>query len=150
MKIRKATINDREQLRLLEQRVVDAERPFNSSIKSGSPIYYDLDDLLVNDNAYLLVIEVENRIIATGYSQIRPSKHSLRHNTHAYLGFMYVCPKFRGKGLNKALTDKLICWSRNKGINAVYLDVYSDNRSAIRAYEKLGFEPSLLEMKLLL
>jgi GNAT superfamily N-acetyltransferase len=63
---------------------------------------------------------------------------------------MYVCPKFRGKGLNKALTDKLICWSRNKGINAVYLDVYSDNRSAIRAYEKLGFEPSLLEMKLLL
>jgi ribosomal protein S18 acetylase RimI-like enzyme len=63
---------------------------------------------------------------------------------------MYVSPDFRGKGINKALVGHLISWSKNKGAQAVYLDVYSENASAIKAYEKVGFEPSLLEMKLIL
>jgi len=41
-------------------------------------------------------------------------------------------------------------WSRDKGAEALYLDVYSQNSSAIRAYEKVGFAPCLVEMKLIL
>lgn len=60
---------------------------------------------------------------------------------------MYVTPEFRGKGINKIILDKLISWCEFKGITNFYLDVYSENQPAIRAYEKAGFCSSLLEMK---
>lgn len=147
MKFRQAVIPDLNKLLILEQKVVEAERPFNSSIKNSKPKYYDLDKLISEDDSYLLVAEDEGVIVATGYSQIQLSKESLEHERHAYLGFMYVSPKYRGQGLNKNIIDRLITWSKNQGVNDHYLEVYSGNSSAIRAYEKFGFNPCLIEMK---
>ncbi|MBE0370498.1 hypothetical protein PAUR_b0551 [Pseudoalteromonas aurantia 208] len=61
---------------------------------------------------------------------------------------MYVVPEHRGKGLNKAVIEHLIDWSKSKGICDFYLDVYSENVSVIKVYEKLGLRSSLVEMKL--
>jgi GNAT superfamily N-acetyltransferase len=148
MNFRLAVNNDIKQLLTLEQKVVEAERPFNSSIKNNKPKYYDFDLLISESDSYLLIAEDKGEIVATGYAQIQFSKESLEHESHAYLGFMYVSPEYRGKGLNKKIMDRLITWSENKGINDHYLEVYSGNSSAIRAYEKLGFKPCLIEMKL--
>ncbi|WP_246028984.1 GNAT family N-acetyltransferase [Parashewanella tropica] len=46
------------------------------------------------------------------------------------------------------ILDKLFAWGKERGVSDFYLDVYSANDSAIKAYEKAGFQPSLLEMKL--
>ncbi|MCO1337074.1 GNAT family N-acetyltransferase [Microbulbifer sp. OS29] len=100
------------------------------------------------NNSHLLVVEIEHNIIATGYAQIRNSKISLEHEQHSYFGFMYVSPKYRGQGINPRLIEELISWSNHKGIFDIYLDVYAKNDSAIKAYKKAGFEPSLVEMKL--
>lgn len=148
MKFREATPEDISQLLLLEQAVVEAERPFNSTIKSEGATYYQLDELIDGNNSFLLVAEEGSQIIATGYAQIRDSKPALQHDKHSYLGFMYVAPNYRGKGLNKQLLDQLVEWSQEKGINDFYLDVYYENTPAINAYKKAGFEPSMLEMKL--
>lgn len=148
MKFREAIMNDIDQLFALEQKVVEAERPYNADIKKGKPIYYDMADLIAGDDSLLLVVEEDTEIVATGYAQIRSSKPSLQHENHAYLGFMYVSPKFRGKGLNQKVIKKLISWSETQGIKDHYLDVYSGNASAIRAYEKIGFQSSMIEMKL--
>jgi len=148
LNIREANLDDLPQLLELEQCVVEAERPYNDSIKDGTAIYYDIENLIKANNSCLLVAEAENSIIATGYAQIRDSKQSLKHMQHSYLGFMYVSPEYRGQGLNAKIMDKLIDWSRNKGAVDFYLDVYADNIPAIKAYEKVGFAPSLLEMKL--
>ena len=150
MNIRKATINDLASLLEIEQKVVEAERPFNPHITAGQTHYYDLNLLLTNDDCQVLVAEDNDTIIATGYAQIKRSKTSLQHEKHTYLGFMFVEPNFRGKGLNKIITEDLINWSQSKGINAIYLDVYSHNDAAIRAYQKVGFKASLIEMKLVL
>lgn len=136
------------QLLSLEQKVVEAERPYNVDIKKDKPIYYDLPRLISDNDAYLLVAENNGEIVGTGYSQIQLSKQSLEHEKHAYLGFMYVSEKYRGKGLNKEIMNKLIAWAQNKGISNHYLEVYSGNNPAIRAYEKTGFKPCLIEMKL--
>ncbi len=148
MKYRQAVITDIEQLFALEQKVVEAERPYNADIKKNKPIYYDMKHLITKDDSYLLVAEDKGEIVGTGYSQIQMSKQSLEHKKHAYLGFMYVSPQYRGKGLNKTIMQKLISWSKNQGVNNHYLEVYSGNTSAIRAYEKTGFKPCLIEMKL--
>ena len=150
MNFREANLHDLSQLFELEQKVIEAERPFNSSIKTGKTNYYDIEGLILDNDSHLIVAEDVGQIIATGYAQIRQSKESLNHTTHSYLGYMYVSPDFRRRGINQALMEQLISWSKIKGVQAVYLDVYSDNTSAIKAYEKAGFEPSLLEMKLIL
>lgn len=145
---REATINDAPQLLELEQCVIEAERRYNSSLKPEFAIYYDIENLISCDSSHLLVLEVENEIIATGYVQIRGSKRSLKHEQHAYLGFMYVLPAYRGQGINSQLIKQLIEWSKLKEVYDFYLDVYSENHSAVKAYEKIGFKPSLMEMKL--
>lgn len=148
MILRTATSEDKNKLLELEQAVVEAERPFNAQIKTTGALYYDMDDLLTSEHSELKVIELDNEIIATGYVQIRDSKRSLNHDAHGYLGFMYVDPAHRGKGLNKQLMDGLIEWAKAKGIKDFYLDVYAQNQAAINAYNKLGFTPALMEMQL--
>ncbi|WP_257324452.1 GNAT family N-acetyltransferase [Pseudoalteromonas rhizosphaerae] len=150
MIIRAAGIDDLAQLLELEQFVVDAERPYNASLKEGAVFYYDIEKLILCPDSHLLVVEVENEIVATGYAQIRDSKLSLEHTKHAYLGFMYVSPSYRGQSLNSKLIIELVNWSKSRGIFDFYLDVYAENDSAIKAYEKVGFKPALLEMKLCL
>ena len=148
LNFREAAPGDLEQLYALEQKVVEAERPFNSAIKAGHPTYYDIEALLSGSESCLLVAEESGVIIGTGYAQIRPSKASLEHDSHAYLGFMYVASAHRGQGINRRIIDMLIAWSKKQGVSDYYLDVYSGNTSAIRAYEKIGFEPCIIEMKL--
>ena len=146
--VREAKLSDLSALLELEQCVVDAERPFNPSIKTDKAHYYDLNHLISSKDSHLIVVESANTIIATGYAQIRPSKASLKHAKHSYLGFMYVSPEYRGHGINQKVMDSLIAWSRNQGVADFYLDVYYQNDSAIKAYQKAGFEPSIIEMKL--
>ena len=148
MQIRQATLSDVNALLALEQAVVDAERPFNSAIKAQGARYYDIPALITDDDSHLLVAEDNGAIVATGYVQIRQSKPSLEHNVHGYLGFMYVAPAYRGMGLNKQIIDTLMAWAESKQVFDFYLDVYAENRAAINAYEKVGFQPSMLEMKL--
>lgn len=148
LNIRKATLKDKSTLLALEQKVVEAERPFNNAIKPDGAIYYDLDDLLQGTESLVLVVEANNEIVGTGYAQIRRSKKSLIHEKHAYLGFMYVAPEYRGKGLNKRLLENLIDWSKGNNVFDFYLDVYAQNDAAIRAYEKVGFDSSMIEMKM--
>ncbi|MEN7342352.1 MAG: GNAT family N-acetyltransferase [Pseudomonadota bacterium] len=148
MIFRSATNKDIPVLRALEQKVIEAERPFNDAIKRDSAIYYDIEDLIANDASCLLVAEVDGEIIGTGYVQIRDSKPCFSHQQHAYLGFMYVSPDYRGQRINAKIVDRLIAWSKERGVMDCYLHVYSDNAPAIRAYEKVGFESLMVEMKL--
>ncbi|GEA13243.1 GNAT family N-acetyltransferase [Alteromonas sp. KUL49] len=145
---REANLSDIDMLKTLEQCVIEAERPFNESIKTEGAFYYDLVDLITQERSAVMVGESEGKIVATGYIQIRASKPSLDHDEHGYLGFMYVKPEFRGQGINKIMLESLINWGNAKGISDFYLDVYAENASAISAYEKAGFTSSIIEMKL--
>lgn len=146
--LRKASSEDESVLLEFEQRVLEAERPYNSTIKLAGAFYYDLKDLLTNSKSHLLVVEAKGIVVGCGYAQIRESKQSQTHDVHSYLGFMYVASEYRGCGVNKMIIQKLIQWSKSQGVSDCYLDVYSENEAAIRAYEKVGFKKSMIEMKL--
>ena len=87
-------------------------------------------------------------IVGSGYARIRESKAHLTHDFHVYLGFMFVAPTHRGRGINQLVIQSLISWGKSQGMQDFYLEAYAQNNSALRAYEKLGFKASLLEMKL--
>lgn len=146
--VRKAGWEDRETLLRFEQGVIEAERPYDSTIKKTGATYYNLPLLLTTEEARLAVAEIDGQVVGCGYARIETSKPYLQHRQHAYLGFMYVLPQHRGKGINQLILEDLKQWALSKGVSEFRLEVYSGNAAAIRAYEKAGFEPLLIEMRL--
>lgn len=146
---REATEQDLEILLTFEQGIVSAERPFNSTLIDGEIHYYDLSHFIKSPDATLIVVEENDEIVASGYALIKQTeKNYYKFESYAYLGFMYVKPEYRGKGINRIITDELIGWAKSRNISEVRLDVYAENESAVKAYEKAGFEPLLLTMRL--
>ncbi|MBL1219428.1 GNAT family N-acetyltransferase [Chryseobacterium sp. L7] len=146
---REATEQDIEILLEFEQGIVTAERPFNSTLIDGEIHYYDLLQLIKSEDAFVLVAEENNEIVASGYAKIKtPDNNYSNFDRYAYLGFMFVKPEHRGKGINKAVLDELISWAASKDISEIRLDVYSENESAVKAYEKAGFESLLVTMRM--
>ena len=147
MKIRKAAIEDLDRLKLFEQEIVRYERPFAPNLKDDPIQYYDLLHLIQRKDALVIVATIEEEIIGSGYALIRNSKPYKKPEQFAYLGFMYVAPKFRGIGVNGKIIDNLIDWANERNLTEIQLDVYAENESAINAYKKRNFKPDLLKMR---
>ena len=147
MVIRKATPDDLEQLQMFEQDLIKFERPFDQTVKPDPVNYYDLEPMLTRQNIEVAVAEINNKIIASGYARIDKSKPFLKHDNHAYLGFMYVVPEYRGSGINKLIIEHLKKWAASQNVDEFRLEVYYNNDSAIKAYEKIGFSRYSLEMR---
>jgi GNAT superfamily N-acetyltransferase len=146
--VRKATPADLPTLLRFEQGVITAERPMDPTIKNGPIHYYDLNAMLTAPHIHLVVAETNGTLIGSGYARIDPSRHYLIHTRHAYLGFMYVEPAYRGKGVNQLVIDALKAWAISQNLTELRLDVYTRNDNAIRAYEKAGFIPYLVNMRM--
>ena len=146
--IRAAVKDDLPELLKCEQEVIKAERPFDTTIKKGKVTYYNLEDLMQNPRALVLVACDGDQIVATGYGLEKPARHYLDHNTYAYLGFMYTNPNYRGKGINGTIIKQLQNWAKKLGLLELRLTVYDDNEPALRAYEKVGFKKHIIEMRL--
>ena len=146
--VRKATLEDLPTLLSFEQGIIEAERPMDPTIKGGPINYYDIAELITSDNSDVYVVEIDNEIVASGYVKIKEDRHYLKHDKHGYLGFMFVPKTQRGKGLNKLIVDVLLKWCKARQIHEIRLDVYDQNPSAIRAYEKVGFKKHMINMRL--
>lgn len=147
-KIRNATLDDLPILLNYEQEIINAERPFDATMKEDPISYYDLKHMILDENASVIVAEVNGKIIASGYAIRKKARHYLNHEYYSYLGFMFTDPDFRGKGVNAQIVDELKKWSYAKGFKEIRLTVYSDNVPAIKAYEKVGFKSHMIEMRL--
>jgi ribosomal protein S18 acetylase RimI-like enzyme len=146
--VRPATTADLPTLLRFEQGMISVERPMDPTINDGPIHYYDLNAMLTSAHIHLVVAETDGNLIGCGYARIDPSRHYLKHANHAYLGFMYVEPSYRGKGVNQLIIDKLKNWALSRNITELRLDVYTSNENAIRAYEKAGFAPYLINMRM--
>lgn len=142
-----ATLADLNILLAFEQEIIRAERPFDETLDKDPISYYDLRQLILSNEAEVMVAEENSKIIGSGYALIRDAKPYLDHKKYTYLGFMYTHNDYRGKGINKTIVDALVQWSKAKGIHEIRLTVYNDNLPAIRAYEKVGFKKHILEMR---
>jgi ribosomal protein S18 acetylase RimI-like enzyme len=148
MIVREATMADMPALLQFEQGVITAERPFDPTIRPDPVNYYDLELMIAAPHIHLVVAELDGEPIGSGYARIQESKHFLNHPQHAYLGFMYVSPQHRGKGVNNLVMQALKNWAISQGITELQLEVYYDNASAVRAYEKSGFIKSMIQIRM--
>mgnify|MGYP000486067687 CR=1 FL=1 len=145
--IRPAVLADLPILQEFEQGIIAFERPYDETLKPDPISYYDIKAMIEATDTEVVVAINNEEIVGSGYSNIRLADPYLKHAYFAYLGFMYVKPDYRGRGINKMIIDALKVWTKSKNITEMRLDVYSDNPAAIRAYEKAGFQRHLLNMR---
>lgn len=146
--IRDAVQSDLPILKEFEQGIIATERPLNECLKSETICYYDIGALIDGESSCVMVAEDNGMLVGSGYARVTESKAHLTHDFHAYLGFMFVASSHRGRGINQLVIQALISWGKTQGVQNFYLDAYADNSPALKAYEKLGFKASLIEMKL--
>jgi len=146
--VRTATLSDLGTLRSFEQGVIVAERPFDPQIKNDPVHYYDIEEMIAASHIEIVVAELDGEPVGSGYARIENARHYLKHQQHAYLGFMYVKPQHRGKGINQKVIETLKQWAISQNITELRLDVYDENIPAIKAYEKVGFKKHLIAMRL--
>ncbi len=146
--IRKATPEDIASLLLFEQAVIEAERPFDPTLKASGAFYYDLDKMISSPDTELVVAVVDDRIIGSGYARVEKAKQYNDHEEFAYLGFMYLDPDYRGKGINQMIIRYLKQWAISRNLTEIRLDVYHENERAVKAYEKEGFKKLMTLMRI--
>jgi ribosomal protein S18 acetylase RimI-like enzyme len=148
IQIRKAKPDDLTTLLTFEQGIITAERPFDPTLQSHKINYYNIEKMILDPNTEVAVAEIKNKIVGSGYARIEEAKPYLKHKLYAYLGFMYINTEHRGLGINAKVINYLKDWCTSKNIYELRLDVYNDNPSAIKAYEKVGFKKHLINMRL--
>jgi ribosomal protein S18 acetylase RimI-like enzyme len=79
---------------------------------------------------------------ALGLSHILSELHIENIDNTLQLGLVYVSKEFRGMNLANFLIEELILQLRNNesNIKLMYVQVFSNNHPAIKAYEKAGFK----------
>ncbi|SEN84764.1 Ribosomal protein S18 acetylase RimI [Mucilaginibacter gossypiicola] len=149
MLIRKATNDDLPVLLQFEQGIITTERPFDSTLKPDPISYYDLKAFIASAEVQVLVAEIDGEIAGSGYARIKKNPDAYYDfEKYAYLGFMYVLPAYRGRGVNQAIIEDLKKWAADQGLAEIRLEVYNNNIGAIKAYEKVGFEKRMIEMRI--
>lgn len=95
-----------------------------------------------------MVAETDNKIVGSGYADIKKAEPYLKHAEYGYIGLMYVRPQYRGKGINQQVLQRLKEWLIREQIKEIRLVVYDENVLAKNAYQKAGFKGHVLEMRL--
>lgn len=146
--LREANRKDLPQLLDFEAALIAYEREFTPNLKKTSFHYYDLAAYIHDPSVSVVVAEHDAQLVGSGYALIKKNKAYKNPKFYVFLGFMYVLPAYRGKGINRKIIDYLIDWGKSKGHDEFQLDVYAQNESAIKAYQKVGFSFETLTMRL--
>lgn len=146
--LRRATVSDLNTILRFQQGVVDAERPYDSTLKCGAIRYYDFEQLLNSEQVHFVIAEADGVAVGCGFARIEAAKPYVKHDRLGYLGLMFVEPAHRGRGVNSAVIGELKRWCRAAGVRELRLEVYPGNLNAVKAYQKAGFTPQMLEMRL--
>lgn len=149
MEIRKATIDDFEQIKDIKLKAKARESKYNTSLRplrENRERYfrYLRNDLTNRDRAVLIAIDrdepigmITGRIYRTLLIRIRRKEGSISN--------LFVLPGHRKKGVATVLVGELLKWFREKKTKDIRLAVHSENAPALEMFSKLGFQEYLIE-----
>ena len=145
--LRSATLEDLPILYSFEQGIITVERPYDPTLAEDPINYYDIKAMILSDEVEVIVALFQEDVVGSAYAKVVKSKPYLKFDSHAYLGFMYVRPEYRGRGISGQIIDRLTDWARDRNLTELRLEVYAENSSAIKAYEKAGMTKNMIEMR---
>jgi len=100
---------------------------------------------LADPDAVVLVGEQDGRVIAMASGHVhKPS--TMSEDLAVELGSVFVEPAHRGRGVAAALTAEVARFAQERGVERITLKTFAQNGEALLAWERLGFEPRMIQM----
>jgi GNAT superfamily N-acetyltransferase len=100
---------------------------------------------LADPDAIMLVAEREGRVVGMAAGHVhKPSMMS--EEPAVELASVYVDPAYRERGVAAALTGQVARFARERGVGRLTVKTFAQNEEALRAWERLGFEPRMVQM----
>jgi diamine N-acetyltransferase len=144
--IRNATIEDYEDLCLVYEELDELHRInhpelFIKPCDCARAKEY-INEIINDDSKALFVAEVESK--AVGFAECFTIKSSsfpvVKKREWIQLDNIAVKREYQNYNIGTLLLEKVLEWTKDKGINRVELKVYSFNASAINFYSNKGFK----------
>jgi len=98
-------------------------------------------------NNELIVAELDNKVVGTFQLTFTPSL-SFQGGKRCTIESVRVDSNLRGQGIGREMMEWAIERAKEKGCVSIQLTTNSKRKNAHRFYERLGFEPTHLGMKL--
>jgi ribosomal protein S18 acetylase RimI-like enzyme len=153
MKIRKATVSDAPVLMALNQGVQDMHADavpgrFRRNVPEET-VERAFGTMIQEPSSYWLVAE-EDQPIAFLSAEFRERDESWCSVSHriCYVAGIVVAPRFRRRGIAKALLGELKREADARGVTSIELDVWAFNEEARRVFTRLGFRRTVERMTL--
>ena len=95
---------------------------------------------LASERNFLLVAKSRSRVVGFVHATIFRDHPFKVSKLVGGIDDVYVLPEFRGRGIGKKLAVECLNKMKGAGAKVVRLQVLTENKVAIRLYEKLGFK----------
>lgn len=114
---------------------------FEKKENIGRTIEY-LKNICNSEESELFVAEYDNEIVGIVEINIKRTVNNFLKKDREWVSLdtIMIKEKYRNNGIGEMLMDTVLDWSREKNINRIELNVYEFNKSAIKFYQRLGFE----------
>ena len=101
--------------------------------KTGISHPWDKESIesVINDDNKICIVAVDESLVGYIYASFVLDE--------AEIGNICIVPECRGQGVGRSLIDAMLSDLKSRGVCKVFLEVESDNESAIRLYERSGF-----------
>lgn len=133
MKVRKASLQDLQQLSLL----FDGYRQFYKQASDVDGAFEFLQQRLETKESVVLVVEVNQQLL--GFTQLYPSFSSVSMQRMWVLNDLFVTAAARKSGVAEALMNAAKNWATETGSKGLALETDWDNVNAQKLYDKLGY-----------
>lgn len=102
--------------------------------------YEQLESEIKNDGSRYYIVENNEEVVAYIKLNFEKAQTEPGHDNTLEVQRIYVLQKYKGKHIGKLLMKKTIEIGKGNNLNYIWLGVWENNISAIKFYEKLGFE----------
>jgi len=151
MEIKKATMDDFNEVLNLKLESKTEERKLNEELEPVEKVKKHYEEYLKNDlqskwRAVFVAIE-DNQIIGLATGKIYRTLYVCGFERCGFISNVFVKKEFRKRNIAKKLIEELIKWFKEMKATKLSLELYENNIPAINLYHKLGFKNYSIKMR---
>lgn len=109
----------------------------------------ELEQILSNDNTPVFVAVFNGNVVGYAFCVLKDYNGDKLMNDFktVYIDDLCVDENCRGKGIGKILYDFVLNYATVNGFNSVTLNVWADNKNALKFYESVGMKIQKIGME---
>ncbi|MFC5630372.1 MULTISPECIES: GNAT family N-acetyltransferase [Streptococcus] len=152
--IRRATLEDIPAIQILLAQILVVHHEARPDIFKGSGCKFtdeELEHLLTDDTKPVYVYDNGKAVIGHLFLEIREAKGAVLEPVKSlFIDDLCVDQDVRGSGIGQELYSFALAYAKELGCYHLTLNVWNDNVSALRFYQKQGMKPLHTEMEIIL